>query len=204
MQADTVEDMRVERQCIGELEASDLEIRRRRVLLSKLKKVGTDSSVPVLRANLHHADLQSRVRAVFALGHVGTDKAIEGLMECVERETGPPFTFAVRELGRLGARRAIPALIGALDGSSKQLSEGDKRVTIYALTQMPHRSEVSVLSAALREGNARTRRAAARALAQIRAPESHVALEQAVQSLSWTRGIQARRALRAKAGSLSE
>jgi len=80
------------------------------------------------------------VRAVFALGHVGTDDAIEGLVECLEGETGPSFTFAVRELGRLRARQAIPALVGALDGSSKKLSEGDKRVIIYALAQMPHRS----------------------------------------------------------------
>jgi hypothetical protein len=55
-----------------------------------------------------------------------------------------------------------------------------------------------VLAALLGERRRSTRRMAAVALAQIRAPESREALEEAVSSLSWLRALQARRALRSR------
>jgi HEAT repeat protein len=193
-----------EQNLIEALEADELDVRRRRALLSELRKVATDRSISILRANLRHADLRSRMGAVFALSQIDTDDAVDGLIECLDMEAGPPFTFAARELGRLRARRAIPALIRTLEERVSNLAEGDKRVIIYALAQMPHRSAVPVLSTALCGRNARTRRVAAMALAQIRAPESRGALEGAAKSLPWPRNLQAKRALRAKPGDASE
>jgi HEAT repeat protein len=193
------ENSRGEQNLIEGLEASGLDVRKRRELLSELRKVATDRSVPILRANLHHADLQSRVRTVFALSHIDTDDAVDGLIECLDMEAGAPFTFAAKELGRLRARRAIPALIRTLEERFSTLDEGDKRVIAYALARMPHRSAVPVLATALHGPNRRTRRVAAMALAQIRAPESQAALEEAADSLSWPRNLQAKRALRGKA-----
>jgi HEAT repeat protein len=172
--------------------------RRRRALLAELGKVGGEGSVNVLRANLRSPDLRTRVSALFALVEIGNEKAVDVLIECLRMELGPPFTFAVAELGKLRARRAIPALIETLDRRAEELDEGNKRVIIRALAHMPHRSQVPVLSTALRRGGLRTRRVAAMALVQIRAPESQAALEDAVKSLSWLRARQARRALRAR------
>jgi hypothetical protein len=82
-----------------------------------------------------------------------------------------------------------------LDDRRDELSDADKCLIMYALIQTPHRSEVPVLAATLRERRRGTRRAAAMALTRIRAPESRAALEEAVRSMSWLRGRPARRAL---------
>jgi hypothetical protein len=68
---ETTED---EQEVIAKLEADGLSKRRRRALLSKLRQVGTERSIDVLRANLRSHDIKSQVRAVFALAHIGTRK----------------------------------------------------------------------------------------------------------------------------------
>jgi HEAT repeat protein len=83
-----------------------------------------------------------------------------------------------------------------LEERHDEFRQGDKQVLVWALYQTPHRSEVPVLATLLGERSKSTRRMAAVALAQIKATESREALEEAVKTLSWLRGRQARRALR--------
>jgi HEAT repeat protein len=165
-------------------------------MLSELQKVGTELSIGVLRDALRSTDKQSHVRAVFALAHIGTDEAADALIDCLAMETGPRFTFAAKSLGDDHAARAMPVLIRTLEERRGELDEGDKRLIIKALCQAPHRSQVPVLAALLRERSRDTRRMAAEVLTQIKATEAREALEGAASSLSWLRGRQARRALR--------
>lgn len=187
---------RRERQIIEDLQTESPSVRQRRALLSELRRVGTEVSIGALRHAVRSTDAQSRVRAVFALAHIGTDEAVDALAECLSMEPGPHLTFAADSLGKLGARRSIPALVHCLEARGADLDQSDKRVIIHALARMPHRSEVPVLSAVLRERNRATRRVAAEALAKIRAPEGTAALEDAAETLSWLQGASVRRALR--------
>lgn len=186
-----------EQEVIAALEAGGLSKKRRRALLSRLRQVGTERSIEVLRANLRSTDVKAQVCAVFALAHIGTDEAADALIECLAmKKTGPRFAFALKSLTEGHAARARPAFIRTLEERRHELHQGDKRLLVYALFQNPHRSEVPVLAPLLRERSRETRRMAAVALAQIRASESREALEEAARSLSWLRGLQARRALR--------
>ena len=185
-----------EQEVITGLEADGLSNKQRRVLLSKLRQVGTERSIGILRSNLRSADTKSRVRAVFALARIGSEQAADALIDSLAVTTGPGFAFAVKSLAEDHAVRARPAFVRTLEERYDELRQGDKQVLVWALYQTPHRSEVSVLAALLAEPSRSTRRMAAVALAQIRAPESREALEDAVMSLSWLRGMQARRALR--------
>ncbi len=179
-----------------QLDTNGLSKKRRRALLLKLQKVGTERSIDVLRANLGSADVKGQVRAVFALTHIGTEQAAYALIDSLAVTTGPGFTFAVKSLAENHAARARPAFVRTLEERHDELRQGDKQVLVWALYRTPHRSEVPVLAALLGEQSRRTRRMAAVALAQIRASESREALEGAATSLSWLRGLQARRALR--------
>jgi HEAT repeat protein len=185
-----------EPEVIAELEAGGLSNRRRRTLLSKLRQIGTERSIGVLSANLRSVDTKSQVRAVFALAHIGTEEAVDALIDSLTVTTGPCFTFAVKSLGDNHAARAMPALTRTLEERRGEFDEGDKRLIIKALYQSPHRSQVPALTALLRERSRDTRRMAAEVLAQIKATEAREALEEAATSLSWLRGRQARRALR--------
>jgi HEAT repeat protein len=193
-----------EEEIVAGLQTNKLSIKRRRALVSELQRVGSERSVDVLRQSLRSSDNQLSVRAVFALAHIGTEKATEALIESLSMDTTPRFTFAVDSLGKMGARNAIPALIHCLESRGDQLQWGDKRVIILALTRMPHRSMVPVLSSALRDQRRAVRKAAAWALTEIRAPESTAALEEAAGSLSWPRNLQAKRALRVRPRDASE
>jgi HEAT repeat protein len=184
-----------EQEVIAELEGNSLSNKRRRALLSKLTKIGTGRSIDVLRASLRSADVRSQVSAVFALTHVGTGEAADALIDCLAMDTGPRFTFAVKSLADDHAVRAMRAFIRTLEERRSELDQGDKRLIIKALYQTPHRSQVPALAALLRERSRNTRRMAAEALAHIKVTEAQEALEEAVRSLSWLRGRQARCAL---------
>jgi HEAT repeat protein len=193
-----------EQQAIAGLEAGDLGSSERRALLETIRRVGTDRGIGILRTSLRSTDTRIQVRAVFALAGIGTARAIEALLDCLEMGTGPRFTFAVKSLAELNGPEVVPALIQTLERHRVQLSEGDKQLVIFALAQTPHRSEVPVLSAVIRDGSRRTQRMAAMALMRIRTPESREALEEAVESLSWLRGLEVRRVLRSQRNSISE
>ena len=182
-----------EEAALAELDRPDLRLRRRRRLLSELRRVGGGRSVEALRANLYHPDLKSKTGSVLALCEIRTDGAVDALSEFVRVQNGPPFALAVHSLGVAHAQRAMPELIEILERRGRELSQGDKRVVIQALARMPHRSEVPVLSAMLTERSFLTRRVAAMALSSIRAPESRAALREAAKSLSWLAGLPVRR-----------
>jgi HEAT repeat protein len=100
--------------------------------------------------------------------------------------------MTVMALSALRSRTAIPALLNCLQ-KRDDLRVGQRRAVVLALGRVPHVSEVPALSAALRDTSYQIRKAAAWALAQIRAPESSAALETAAAELSWLRAIPARR-----------
>jgi HEAT repeat protein len=95
-----------EPEVLAKLEADGLSKKRRRALLSKLRQVGTERSIDVLRANLRSQDVKSQVRAVFALAHIGTEEAADALIDSLAVTTGPGFTFAVKSLAEGRAARA--------------------------------------------------------------------------------------------------
>jgi HEAT repeat protein len=142
---------------------------------------------------LRSGDLKSEVAAVFALQHVGTDEAVDALIECCTLCSGPPLSFAVGWLTRHDAHRAVPALVRCLEERRETLGQGDKQMIIAALAAAPHRSEIPVLTRSLHEPNRSTRNMAAHALARIRSPQSREALEAAANG---PRDRQVRRALR--------
>ncbi|MBA3809994.1 MAG: HEAT repeat domain-containing protein [Solirubrobacterales bacterium] len=185
-----------EDEALAQLQRNDLDVRRRRAVISVLGQVGSERSINALRDNLYQNDLKTKVEAVLALARIASDEAVDALSEFLRKHTGPPFALAVNSLRIANAHRVMPTLIEILQERRSELSDGDKRVIIHALAHVPHRSQVPALSAALNERSLLTKRVAAMALSGIRAPESRTALQDAAQSLSWLGGLYARRELR--------
>jgi HEAT repeat protein len=171
---------------------------RRRVLVKKLRRTGTEASVPALRELLPSKDINLAVDAVLALAWIGSDDAVDALTDCLEMEPEPKFTLAASSLMKLRSRRAVPALIRCLGSRSGELDAGQRRLVVLALGVAPHVRAVPVLSLALRDANYRVRNAAAWSLAQIRAPESDAALAAAASELSWFQARPIRRAARVR------
>lgn len=158
----------------------------------------SEASIEVLRDSLRSSDINLTVDAVYALARIGTDEAVDALIECLDMEPGPRFTLAAVSLRKLRSRRAVPAVIRCLETRGEEIREGQKRILILALGEVPHVSSIPVLSGALSDRSYRMRNAAAWALAQIRAPESSAALEAAAKELSWFRALPIRRGLRVR------
>lgn len=186
-----------EAELLGELADPDVTLQRSRALVRRLRRVGTNRSVPVLLECAGSSDINLSLGAVLALARIGSDEAVDALIECLGMEAGPRLTTAARSLSRQRSRRAMPALRDCLESRGEVLRRGQRRILILALGGVPHVSAVPVLSEALSDRSHRMRNAAAWALAQIRAPESAAALEAAIAELSWLRAIPARRGLRA-------
>jgi HEAT repeat protein len=184
-----------EGEIIAELELPDLRPARRRALLTALGRVGTDRSVDILRAYLRSSDDRDQLGAVFALEDIGTPRAVEALIECLEMEPGLRFTVAARSLGNRYAEQAEPAFIKALEDRRLSLDATAKRFVIAGLFKTPHRRQIPVLAALLEDRSRRVRRMAAQALERIRAPEARTALEEAATSQRWPRNANAKRAL---------
>jgi HEAT repeat protein len=189
-------DQRRESEIIDALRRDGTPLAQRRALVKELGRIGGDASIGVLRESLRSSDIELAARAVRALARIGTDEGVDALIECLDMATGTRFTLAAAALRKLRSRRAMPALIRCLETRGDKLHRGDRRILILALGEVPHVSEVPVLSAALRSPGYRTRNAAAWALAQIRAPESSAALEAAARELSWFGAVPIRRGLR--------
>lgn len=104
------------------------------------------------------------------------------------------FVFAAHELGRIGNTRVRPTRMRALEQRHEELSDGDKRLLIVALSRMPHRDEVPVLVEMLR-GRSRRVRTAAGVLAEIGARERRGAVRSAKATtiLATTTGTRALR-----------
>jgi HEAT repeat protein len=187
-----------EEQVIEALQSDRLSPQSRRALVKELRRLGTDASVEVLRETLRCDELNVVVDAVNALARIRSNSAVEALIECLTLQPDSRLTLAAVSLRRLRSRRAVPALIACLQSRGKELRLGQRRLLILALGEMPHVSEVPVLADALTDRSYRTRNAAAWALAQVRAPESSVALEEAANQLSWVRALPIRRGLRAR------
>jgi HEAT repeat protein len=167
---------------------------QRRLLLN-LYPVASDRSVPLVREFLLSDHDGVRVAAIHTLSAVGTEAAVSALAGSLEQQTNLGITFTARELRKLSARSAIPALANCLQERKDELDTGPKLLVIGALTAMPHRSEVPALGAVLDDSNRRVRRAAARALERLDMPEADAALQDAARQLSWLTGRPARRAL---------
>lgn len=178
-----------EQAIIVELSRTGISVKRQRALLSRLRKEGTQDSVPVLQSYLSDEDEQSQARAVLALAQIGTEDAAEALLRCLKMSPGPRFTLAASRLATLAADRAVPCMVRALEKRADQLPSGDKRLLIETIATRPHRSYIPILSRMLIERSWRVRLAAARAIANTRSPESRLALETARDSSPWTRSL---------------
>jgi HEAT repeat protein len=184
-----------EYEILATLRGENVSRRTRRKLVRKLWNVGTDRSVPMLRDCLCAQDVKASVGALQALRLIGTDRAIDaviGSLPCINPVALP---HAAHLLRARGATQAVPELVSCLDVRYDQLGPQPKRAIMYALGKMPHRQSVSVLSRGLNERSRATRKAAARALAGIRAPESRAALEVASRELPFFRARTSRLAL---------
>lgn len=189
-----------EAEIVARLEATDVSVGEQSALVRELRVIGTAASVGVLRVALHSGDVNLTIDAVAALARIGSDEAVDVLTECLDTGPGPRLTMAAVSLRRLRARRAVPAIVRCLEQRRDDLRPGQKRLLILALGEMPHVSELPVLSAALLDRSYRPRSAAAWALAQIRSPESADALETTAKQLPWLRALPLRRALRIRRG----
>jgi HEAT repeat protein len=67
--------------------------------------------------------VEVRSRAARSLGRIGSPRAIEPLLACLEGSPAAVLAQAVWALGEVGAPQAVPALRSALRGPSHQLSE---------------------------------------------------------------------------------
>jgi HEAT repeat protein len=185
---------------VRELHAASPASRRWLKLMIELQRVSPDIGMEALRASLHSGDRRSCAGAQQVLVGLGSEEAAAALAESLQSADSVAVAGAARLLSRMRAHSAIPALIRCLEGGEHELDQTAKRSVTRALGAMPHRDEVPVLAKLLRDPNRRTRTAAARAIAQIRAPEAQTALESAASELSWFRGRSVRRALHAVRG----
>lgn len=169
-------------------------------LMTELQQVSPAIGMDALRASLNSTDRKSCAGAQQVLMGLGHEEAIAVLVASLQTADGVAVGNASRLLSGIQARSAIPALIECLDSRGEELDNTDQRWVARALGRMPHRDAIPVLARLLRASSRRTRRTAAWAIAQIRAPESQVALESAVDELSYFRGGPVRRALEAVRG----
>ena len=178
------------------LSAGDLSPARRLELTLALQRVGTEQSIAALRDSLKSPDTRICVAALHALCGIGTNEAIDVMIDCLPTANALTVGWAAHLLARAHVRRAIPPLTKCLADRGESLTHPGKAMLIQALGALPHRTAVPVLTDALWAQDRATRVAAARALAHIRSPESRIALETAARKLSWIRGIAIRRVLR--------
>jgi hypothetical protein len=186
----------VEERAIAVLRAGGLSVAEQHKQVRKLKRIGTAASVEVLRGPVRSERINLAGDAVWALRRIGTDDAVDALIECLDLKPGTRLTLAAAALRKLRNRAAVPAIVRCLATRAHVLNAGTRRILMLALGDMPHVSEVPVLADGLRDPRYRNRNAAAWALAQIRAPESAAALEAVAREYSWIRGIPIRRGLR--------
>lgn len=164
-------------------------------LMTELQQVSPSIGMDALRASLNSTDRKSCAGAQQVLIGLGSEEAITVLTASLHTGDGVAVGNASRLLSGIQARSAVPALIACLDNRSKELDDTAQQWVARALGRMPHRDAIPVLAKLLRSSSRRKRRTAAWAIAQIRAPESQVALESAADDLSYLSGRSIRRAL---------
>jgi HEAT repeat protein len=165
-------------------------------LFSRLDEVVTDASVETLRRLIPASpDRRIRVASVLALKRLGSEAAVDPLIESLESPDPITVAFAARALVAMGARRAVPALVSRLEHDDEANGSARNSLT-WALFQLPHPSAIPVLAVTLRDSRWGPRRIAAHALVAIGTTEARIALESAARELSWWRGLFARHALR--------
>ncbi|MDB9307413.1 HEAT repeat domain-containing protein, partial [Aphanizomenon sp. CS-733/32] len=68
-----------------------------------------------LQADLNHADKYVRSSAAFALGKIGSDKAVDALITALNHAESDVRSRAAEALGKIGSDKAVDALITALN-----------------------------------------------------------------------------------------
>lgn len=127
----------------------------RQSLVRGLGRLGDDRALPVLVGSLHDRDMQVCQEAAYALARFNSPAAYEALLAALTRrhtrEDWQIRRFAAQALGKLGDRRAVPALVAALRDESdlvrptaaEALGELGDRQAVTALKTarhtMPHR-----------------------------------------------------------------
>jgi len=98
---------------------------KRRTAVMKLGMLGGDDAVRALIRTLEneYEDLIVRGRAALLLGKVGDNTAIDPLIRALDAPGYQTPLYAAESLGRLGDKRAIPALRYLLDNSRDRLQD---------------------------------------------------------------------------------
>jgi HEAT repeat protein len=163
-----------------------------------LIKLGNKAVMPELRRYLRSKDRETRVNAAWVLAKLGDDQGIDMVMaEALNKPTHPRMRrqqigqdryYAVRTLGMIGDRRAVPLLC-------KLVKERDlDYAAAYALSQIGDPSAIPVLTEAVNGARGQTRVSIAAALAELggqRGAEALVEIMQDKQSNPFLREIAA-------------
>jgi HEAT repeat protein len=122
----------------------------RQSLVRCLGRLGDDHALPVLIGTLQDRDLQVCQEAALALSRFNSPAAFEALLAALtrkeNREEWQVRRFAAQALGKLGDRRAVPALIASLRDESdlvppaaaEALGELGDRQAVTALKTVRH------------------------------------------------------------------
>jgi HEAT repeat protein len=183
-----------EARVLSELQ-SCVDDQRRRHLLLELYPVASDLSLPAVEPLLHVGRRQVRTAAIHVLAKIGTNAAIRTLASALQEQDDLGVIFTANALRGESAWEAAPALVRCLDERRATLDAGAKLAIIRAMARMPHRSQVSALTATLADGNRHVRRASLAALSSFDSRFIVDGVRCAASQLSWVRGRRVRKAL---------
>ncbi len=120
----------------------------RQALVKALGRLGDDRALEVLIETLKDRDMMVCHEAALALARFNSPAAFEGLLAALQRKDGPESwqsrRFAAQALGKLGDRRALPALIASLRDESDLVPPA----AAEALGELGDRQAVSALKTA--------------------------------------------------------
>lgn len=86
-------------------------------------KIGTDDALAAIRQAMNDEDQQVRVASARSAGLAKDFKAVEKLMELVQKDEPAVRRQAATALGQIGDEKAIPALLLAADGTKDRFIE---------------------------------------------------------------------------------
>ncbi|MBZ0282797.1 MAG: HEAT repeat domain-containing protein [Anaerolineae bacterium] len=113
--------------------------------------------------HLYAEDKMTRIQAVYALGELGEERALEPFIKALTDNSGSIRSQAAYGLGKLGDKRAVEPLIAALQDTSSHV----RRNAVMSLSQLQDKRAVEPLLALLTDADRLIRRSAADALGKL-------------------------------------
>lgn len=167
-----------EGQLLARLAQPDVTDRDRWNIANELTDKATDRSVDTLREMTKSGWQRVRLASVDALGHVGTEAAIDALIDALGSENQWVVGFSARQLERQHANRALPDLLFCAEIRASELSEAGVRCQLVrAIGSMRDPGAVEVLRRYAVDPVGDVRDYAVTGLREIDTAESRAALE---------------------------